>query len=455
MPEVGALRSATSAVADPGDFLALARGWSDGPLFYWEHPASGRALVAIGVAREIHAHGPDRFTTVATAVRRILATVQPIDEGRRGLRMVGGFAFSERRLAGSPAFPAARWVLPRLAWWREGGRTWLTRIWDDDDASSCDELLARRDRTAMLPSRDLHLHASPITTPERAEWRARVDGVRRLIADGAVRKVVLARARQLAAPDSRAPVDPAVVLRAARDARPACFSLWVRGRDAASLIAATPELLVRRRGATVTASALAGTAPRADDRALDRRLGAELLTCPKNAREHAIVVTAIRDALGALADDVVASAKPELLVLPEAQHLATVVTGRLRGPSDVLEVAGTLHPTPAVCGAPRAAARALIETQEPERGWYTGAVGWMDDAGDGELAVVLRSALVTGRTVTLRAGAGIVEGSDADAELAETEAKMTALMAPFVAGQSGDAGRAVRGAAVGAAGAAS
>jgi len=256
------LRSDTRAVADPGDFLTLAWGWSDGPLFYWEHPASGRALVAIGVAREIQADGPDRFTTVATAARRILATVQPTDGDRRGLRMVGGFAFSERRLPGSSAFPAARWVLPRLSWWREGGRTWLTRVWDGDETAVCDELLARGDRTApLLATTELRLHASPVTTHERAEWRARVDGVRRLIAEGTVRKVVLARARYLEAADSRAPVDPAVVLRAARDARPACFSLWVRGWDAASLIAATPELLVRRQGATVTASALPAPPP--------------------------------------------------------------------------------------------------------------------------------------------------------------------------------------------------
>jgi isochorismate synthase EntC len=56
----------------------------------------------------------------------------------------------------------------------------------------------------------------------------------------------------------------------------------------------------------------------------------------------------------------------------------------------------------------------------------------MDAAGDGELAVALRSALVDGRNLTLWAGAGIVEGSDADAELAETEAKMRALVAPFL-----------------------
>jgi isochorismate synthase EntC len=93
----------------------------------------------------------------------------------------------------------------------------------------------------------------------------------------------------------------------------------------------------------------------------------------------------------------------------------------------VLELAGALHPTPAVCGTPRDAAHALIARDEPERGWYAGAIGWMDGHGDGELAVALRAALAEERRVLVWAGAGIVEGSDAALELAEVEAKMTAL----------------------------
>jgi isochorismate synthase EntC len=76
---------------------------------------------------------------------------------------------------------------------------------------------------------------------------------------------------------------------------------------------------------------------------------------------------------------------------------------------------------------PRDAARRLIEEQEPGRGWFTGAVGWMAPDGSGELAVALRSVLIAGRDATLWAGAGIVRGSSAETELAETEAKMSAL----------------------------
>jgi isochorismate synthase len=431
MGEAATLRCDTRVLDASRDLLAGARACCEGPLFVWEQPASGRAFAALGTVREFRAEGPDRFATIAAAARHVLGSVVPMDGDRRGLRVVGGFGFSERDGADA-AFPSARWVLPRVVVHREDDRVEVTRIWEND-SSECDRWLASFIATRRPFAAPPRLHAPPVTAAERATWRARVERIRVLLAGGSVQKVVLARRRELAA---LAPIDPAALLAPARDARPSCFSVWTRALDGTSLIAATPELLVRRRGRDVAASALAGTAPRAADPTLDARLGAELLTCPKNAREHAIVVNAVRAALATVADQVGATPRPELLVLPEAQHLATAVTGRARSEHDVLAIAGVLFPTPAVCGAPRTAARAIIEAEEPERGWYTGAAGWMDGAGDGELAVLLRSARVAGRTLTLWGGAGIVEGSDADAELAETEAKMAALVAPFVVAHS-------------------
>lgn len=432
MPEIGRLCSATDTIEDPGDLLALARACPDTPLFYWEHPARGHALLALGIVREIRASGPDRFAAVSDAAERMLATVESADADRSSLRVVGGFGFSEQGPAGAlwRDFPAARFVLPRVLWLGERGHWRLTRVWDEGAEDAGEALLARVHRDRKLAEGDgPRLHAPVLTPEERLRWRTRVDDARVLIANGGLRKVVLAWQRRLYAASA---VEPATILARARATRPTCFSFWVRARSGVSLIGSTPELLVRRTGMRVEASALAGSAPRAADATADRRHGAELLACPKNAREHAIVVAAVRAALASVADEIATPAGPELLLLPEAHHLSTLVTGRLRVAESVLRVGGVLHPTPAVCGAPRNAARALIEREEPDRGWYTGAVGWMDHAGDGELAVVLRSALVAGEQLTLWAGAGIVEGSDADAELAETEAKMGALVAPFL-----------------------
>ena len=157
-------------------------------------------------------------------------------------------------------------------------------------------------------------------------------------------------------------------------------------------------------------------------------LGDSLLSSAKNLEEHQYVVNALASALESVASPLSVPPRPRLMLLPEAQHLFTRVEGRLRESRSVIELAGLLHPTPAVCGVPREAARAIIEREEPERGWYTGAVGWIDAKGQGEFAVALRAGVIDGSAMFLFGGAGIVAASDSEAEFAETENKLTALI---------------------------
>ena len=116
------------------------------------------------------------------------------------------------------------------------------------------------------------------------------------------------------------------------------------------------------------------------------------------------------------------------------QHLATPIHAQLSDARSAVELAGLLHPTPAVGGEPRDAALLVIaELEGLDRGWYAGPVGWMDASEDGEMCVALRSALLRDRRAHLYAGAGIVAASDPAAELAETELKLDALL-PLLAG---------------------
>jgi isochorismate synthase EntC len=123
--------------------------------------------------------------------------------------------------------------------------------------------------------------------------------------------------------------------------------------------------------------------------------------------------------------------EPDVVRFPTVSHLATRVRGVLRRPApSALALAGLLHPTPAVGGLPRAAALATIADLEGfDRGLYAGPVGWVDAAGDGEWAVALRGAQLDGPRARLVAGAGIVAGSDPEAEWAETEAKLRPMLA--------------------------
>jgi salicylate biosynthesis isochorismate synthase/menaquinone-specific isochorismate synthase len=261
-------------------------------------------------------------------------------------------------------------------------------------------------------------------------YEAAVARATELISEGKLEKIVLAREVQAHAPQAH---DPAAVLGVLREAFPGCFCFCV-GRGDATLVAASPELLVRREGHRVSTLALAGSTRRSADPAVDDHLGEQLLRDDSYREEHAIVARRIERILRPHSVWVAAAPEPELVRIANIQHLATPIRAQLAAPIEALELAGLMHPTPAVGGEPREEAIPLIPALEGlDRGWYAGPVGWTDATGDGEFCVALRCALLRGPVASCYAGNGIVRGSDPSAELAETEIKLQALL-PLLAG---------------------
>ncbi|PVZ14662.1 isochorismate synthase [Actinomycetospora cinnamomea] len=272
--------------------------------------------------------------------------------------------------------------------------------------------------------------------PPPPRYAAAVRRALEMIAEGRLEKVVLARAATLTAPE---PLDVAAVLErlAARNPAGYAFAVDVADpdeadeADARTLLGASPELLVSRRGAAVLSQPLAGTAPRSPDPDEDARRGETLAASAKDRREHALVVERVAERLAPFCTSLDVPEAPSLTHTPALWHLATRIEGRLRDPAPTsLELAEALHPTPAVCGEPtRAAREAIAELEEFPRGFYAGLVGWCDADGDGEWALAIRCAEVSGRAARVYAGAGVVEGSRPEAELAETGAKFRTLLA--------------------------
>ena len=261
-------------------------------------------------------------------------------------------------------------------------------------------------------------------------YEAAVERATELIARGEFEKIVLAREVQVHAPR---PYDPAAVLGALRDAFPGCFCFCV-GRGEATLIAASPELLVRREGQRVSTMALAGSTRRSPDPALDEHLGEQLLRNEAARSEHAIVARRIECMLRPRAIWVATAPEPALVRIANIQHLASPIRAQLAEPMEALELVAVMHPTPAVGGEPLEQVAPLIPALEGlDRGWYTGPVGWTDASGDGEFCVALRCALLRGPLARCYAGNGIVRDSDPAGELAETEIKLAALL-PLLAG---------------------
>ncbi len=425
-------------IADPCAAVFASRR-ADDNFFCWEQPDRGFALAGLGVAADARSRGPRRFDDIAARCAEVMRG-READEpaglpAGAGPVWVGGFAFDPEgaRVSHWSSFAPAQFALPELSLARVGGKTYLTLSAVARDGGSAEAPLRRLASLAEepLPMADPHptdrARIESVQPPERYEDA--VAGAVERIARGEFEKTVLAREVTV---EAAAAHRPAAIFGSLRDVFPSCFCFCV-GTPEAAFIGASPELLLRREGAGLATVALAGSTRRSADPAVDSHLGERLLRSAKDRSEHAIVARRIERSLRREAVWVQAEPEPVVVQVANIQHLATPIRAQLAEPRSALDLAGALHPTPAVGGEPREPAlRAIAELEGMDRGWFAAPVGWMDSAEDGELCVALRSALLRDRVAHLYAGAGIVADSDPAAELAETELKLDALM-PLVA----------------------
>ena len=406
-----------------------------GALAYWCRVSDGRLRVGVGSAWEATAEGPGRFARMAEARRRLVDgwSAASLDATAPTRAAFLGFSFGTE--GGDGGLPGTLLWVPRVVAERRGPSIVLhfNGCGDDDPAKLLEEWTGAARALARLPGgqvADRHAADLPSLPGDDTAWRGRVEEALGRIREGGVEKLVLTRRVDLPLPRS---LDLDRVLGWLSTRYPAGTVFAVR-RPEASLVGVSPERLMALDGGLVIADALAGSAPRGTDADEDRALGDQLLGDPKGRAEHALVVKGIVDALEPLCAGVVAPQAPSLLRLPTVQHLSTHVHGRVRPGVDAFDLIARLHPTPAVGGTPRDQALAwLNDNGEDDRGWYTGGVGWLDDAG-GDVWVVLRCALLGPDRATLFAGAGIVEGSDPRAELDETDWKLAAILEALALG---------------------
>jgi isochorismate synthase len=411
--------------------------------FCWEQPDREFALAAMGVAHEVTSRGEGRFDDAARGCLRlnegaVLDEPAGLPSGA-GPVWTGGFAFDPEG-AGSSAwssFAPASLILPALSLCRVGEDTFLTVNLvvspGEDPGVAVAAVDARLSglRPDPLPMLDPHLTDRPEIHSVRppSEFEAAVEAATGRIDDGEMSKIVLAREVTV---ESASAHSPAAIFGALREQFPSCFCFCC-GTPEAAFLGASPELLIRRSGAGASTVALAGSTRRSSDPAVDDHLGEQLLRSDKNRREQRIVAERIVRKLRPHAVWVQTAEEPEVVKVANIQHLASPVIAQLAEPRSAVELAGILHPTPAVGGEPwPGAAPAIEELEGMDRGWYAGPVGWMDATEDGEFCVALRSALLRDREARLFAGVGVVAGSDPAAELEETEVKLQALL-PLVA----------------------
>lgn len=369
-------------------------------------------------------------------------------------RLFGGFAFQMEFVPDNTwsAYHPAQFILPHFLLTETEDGTWLTIHATDhfgqDPADVAGELLAAlRARYAMLtgsvagreqPARDKGIMGPAIRYPlSKPDWTTLVNRAMDEIAAGSLQKVVLARMAEVR---QESPIDPLEALNYLHVAYPTCYRFLFEPVPGHAFFGASPELLVAKDGDEIETMALAGSIARGTTAAEDAALASALLASPKDGREHALVVDAIRSRLAPLVAEMSQPQRPTLLRFHNIQHLHTPIRATLPPKSalSTLDLVRALHPTPALGGTPREQAlQFLVDAEPAPRGWYAGPVGWIDAALDGEFTVAIRSAVAQHNRAWLYAGAGIVADSDPDSEWRETNLKfrpmLEALHAPVEA----------------------
>jgi menaquinone-specific isochorismate synthase len=408
-PATVPLVARTVPLPDPGPLLELL---PERAALAWVR--RGEGLVAWGEAMRVTSSGPDRFDAAQRAWSQVVARSVVRDEVRlpgTGPVAFGSFSFSP----GSPAGGVL--VIPEVLVGHRAGTWWLTTIGVGGVLPPIRQISAQPRQSSGDELNPVTFDSGVRTAPE---WAGVVAEAIARIGAGSLEKVVLAR-------DIRArtsePVDPRRLLTRLAERYPGCWTFSVDG-----LLGATPEMLVKLERGLVTSRVLAGTIQRSQDDEHDLALAASLARSSKDLEEHEYAVRSVADALAPYCATTNVPESPFVLHLANVMHLATDVTGVLADGATALQLAAALHPSAAVCGTPTAAAAALIdEVEGMDRDRYAGPVGWLDAAGDGEWGIALRCARLDQadpRSLRLFAGCGIVAGSDPQAELAESNAKL-------------------------------
>ncbi|WP_248759286.1 isochorismate synthase MenF [Pseudarthrobacter sp. SSS035] len=408
----------------------------------WTRREAG--LVGFGEIARFTATGPERFLEADIWWRHLVLEADITDSVElpgTGPVAFGSFAFSKK------SAHVSRLIVPEIVVGVRDGRYWLTQLTVDDGeltevgalaalagwlsgGSTSDDVPAEPAGAVMrpLPSADgATLHTGSLS---EEDWMAAVAAGVAEIRTGALEKLVLARDIVATVPSG---VNAAQVLRELAVRYRECWTYGVDG-----LVGATPEMLIQVEGRTAQARVLAGTLDRRDahgESGIPMDYAERVLAgSEKQRHEHEIAIQSLTSQLAPFSEAMNAHDEPFILELPNVWHLASDVKAELAEVEGhvptCLALINALHPTAAVCGTPTLVAGALIRKLEHlDRGPYAGPVGWLDAAGNGEWGIALRGAVIEDpHTVRLYAGCGIVDGSQPEAELAETWAKFRPML---------------------------
>lgn len=269
------------------------------------------------------------------------------------------------------------------------------------------------------PELPFHSHTS------REDFEAGVERIKEYIRAGDIFQAVPSQRLSAALT-----VSPLQVYRSVRSLNPSPYMFNLR-LGPASLVGASPEILVSVEQGQVAVRPIAGTIHRGANAAEDQALAEELLADPKERAEHVMLIDLGRNDIGRVCQPGSVSLDEQMTIerYSHVQHIVSHVSGTLREDCDALDALAAVHPAGTVSGAPKIRAMEIIDELEPvKRGPYAGAVGYLDFRGNLDTCIALRTAILAGGEVHVQAGAGVVADSQPAKEWQETMNKAQAML---------------------------
>lgn len=429
-PRVPADRLISVSLALPGWRLPQGPTLRHGD-FFWSSPDQERRLLARGRAWQQQSAGAMRLPALDQALQRLMPHWRHWDPdglGREPLALTAAAFDHQDPMQGTwEGLPNALLFVPELMIEQTGRDCRLvlsaeTKGYGEDRLGnwlSAVEGLLDDTRVPPEPAAPAAPSATRATSGQ-ADWISLAGRALRHIGRGDLEKLVLYRQLNLPVPAQGI----GNLLQQLGTAYPQCRLIALQWADA-RFVSASPEHLLIKEGALICSDALAGTVHLDAGNGQSNRMLREDAKC---RHEHEIVVRALRDALHPLCNGLASAQEPGVRRLGRLAHLHARIRGQLRDDVSALQLAERLHPTPAVSGSPPSAALQWLRREgQARRGWYSGFAGWISRNGDAEFSVLLRCALLRQNRAELFAGAGLVAGSQVEAELAETELKLAAV----------------------------
>jgi menaquinone-specific isochorismate synthase len=426
-------------VQNPQTFYSSANQMNHKEHFFWKDPQNETILIGFGNAHQIRTGLTDeRFDYVQKEWDKLIDLAQiynPYYEYGTGPLLFGGFTFDPLSMKEKEweAFSNATFQIPQFMFTLKANDCFLTvnMIVTPHDDLKTFEFIERSKMQILCLQDTLHKTESLVKSQEEinpVEWKISVAKAIKLLRNGHLNKVVLARKMKMTFVEK---VTPNIIFEQLWEQQHESYLFSYKVMNDC-FIGASPERLVKKIGEEVLSTCLAGSIKRSSDENVDNELGKSLLEDKKNRHEHQLVVSMIADVFKEHCTEVNIPSAPILMKTRDIQHLYTPVRGEIKDSTSILEMVKSLHPTPALGGTPSQDAMGVIrEIENMDRGLYAGPIGWMDYRGNGEFIVGIRSGLLKNNEAFIYAGCGIVADSNPEDEYLETKIKFRPMLRAF------------------------